>query len=58
LVDALYSNETHVAVEATVVFEDGRSGTIKAALQIRDITPMTPEALVNHAVFWGSAGSE
>jgi long-chain acyl-CoA synthetase len=46
LVDALYSNETHVAVEATVVFEDGRSGTIKAALQIRDITPMTPEALV------------
>jgi long-chain acyl-CoA synthetase len=46
LVDALYSNETHVAVEATVVFEDGRSGTIKAALHIRDIAPVTPEMLV------------
>jgi long-chain acyl-CoA synthetase len=46
LVAALYSNETQVAVEAKVVFEDGRSGTIKAALPIRDIAPMTPEALV------------
>jgi long-chain acyl-CoA synthetase len=46
LVDAMYSNETHVAVEATVVFENGRSGTIKAALHIRDIAPVMPDMLV------------
>jgi hypothetical protein len=42
----MYSNETHVAVEATVVFENGRSGTIKAALHIRDIAPVMPDMLV------------
>jgi len=36
LIEALYSDKTHVSVEANVTFEDGRSGTIKADLAIRD----------------------
>ena len=39
LITALYSNDGHVEIEAQVMFEDGRSGTIRADLQIRDITP-------------------
>ena len=45
LVDALYSDEAQVTVEAQVVYEDGRSGTVRADLQIRDLTPVAPEAL-------------
>jgi long-chain acyl-CoA synthetase len=45
LVEALFSDDDHVAVEARVVFEDGRSGTIKAELHIRDITPVAPTVL-------------
>ncbi len=37
LIEALYSGADHVAVEAQVTFEDGRSGTIKADLSIRDV---------------------
>ena len=36
LIDALYSDASHCEVEAQVTFEDGRSGTIRADLQIRD----------------------
>jgi len=36
LIDALYSDKSHCEVEATVTFEDGRTDTIKADLQIRD----------------------
>jgi long-chain acyl-CoA synthetase len=39
LITALYSDDNHVPVEAQVIFEDGRSGTIRADLQIRDIIP-------------------
>lgn len=39
LITALYSDDDHVAIEAQVMFEDGRSGTIRAELHIRDITP-------------------
>ena len=39
LITALYSNDGHVEIEAQVIFEDGRSGAIRADLQIRDITP-------------------
>jgi long-chain acyl-CoA synthetase len=39
LITALYSDDDHVAIEAQVMFEVGRSGTIRADLQIRDITP-------------------
>ena len=37
LIDALYSDRTHCPVEASVTFEDGRTGSIKADLQIYDI---------------------
>lgn len=40
LVQALYSGVDHVPIEATVVFEDGRRGTIKADLAIRDLAPV------------------
>ena len=36
LVDALYSDKTNCEVEATVTFEDGRTDTVRADLQIRD----------------------
>ena len=36
LIDALYSEKTHCEVEATVTFEDGRTDTVRADLQIRD----------------------
>jgi long-chain acyl-CoA synthetase len=37
LIDALYSDKTHVQVEARVTYEDGRSGTIRADVAIRDV---------------------
>jgi len=37
LIDALYSDKTHCSVEAEVTFEDGRSDTIRADVEIRDI---------------------
>ncbi len=36
LIDALYSDKTHIPVEAEVTFEDGRKGVIKADLAIRE----------------------
>jgi len=36
LVDALYSNQDHVSVEAKVTYEDGRTGTVRADVRIRD----------------------
>ena len=35
LIDALYSDADHVAVESQVTFEDGRVGTMRAELDIR-----------------------
>jgi long-chain acyl-CoA synthetase len=46
LVEALYQADDHIAIEAQVLFEDGRSGVIKADLQIRDIAPVAAEAPV------------
>ena len=43
LVEALYGTDDRVTVETQVVFEDGRSGTLKADLLIRDVAS---EALV------------
>ena len=37
LIDALYSDKTHVQVEAKVTYEDGRSGTIRADVAIRGV---------------------
>jgi long-chain acyl-CoA synthetase len=46
LVEALYQADDHIAIEAQILFENGRSGEIKANLQIRNITPVATEALV------------
>jgi long-chain acyl-CoA synthetase len=37
LIDALYGGGTHVQIEAKVTYEDGRSGTIRADVAIRDV---------------------
>jgi long-chain acyl-CoA synthetase len=36
LIDALYSDSDHVQVEALVTYEDGRTGTVRAEVKIRD----------------------
>ena len=36
LIEALYSDRSHVQVEARVTYEDGRTGTIRADVAIRD----------------------
>ena len=37
LIDALYSGQDHVQVEAKVTYEDGRTGTMRADVAIRDV---------------------
>ena len=37
LIDALYSDADHVTVEARVTYEDGRTGTVRADVKIRDV---------------------
>jgi long-chain acyl-CoA synthetase len=37
LIEALYGGREHVQVEAKVTYEDGRSGTIRADVRIRDV---------------------
>ena len=37
LIDALYGDHDHVQVEAKVTYEDGRTGTMRADLKIRDV---------------------
>jgi long-chain acyl-CoA synthetase len=37
LIDALYSDRDHVQVEAKVTYEDGRTGTMRADLKMRDV---------------------
>ena len=36
LINALYSDASHCEIEAQMTFEDGRSGTIRADIQIHD----------------------
>ena len=43
LIEALYSTTDHVAVEAQVTYEDGRTGMIRADVRIREVEPLTPE---------------
>ena len=45
LIEGLYSDDESVSIEAQVVFEDGRTGTIKADLRLRDVTPRAVETL-------------
>ena len=44
LVDALYSDVTHSSMETQVTFEDGRMGSIKADVDIRDVKTAEPLA--------------
>jgi len=44
LIDALYSDKRDFFMEVGVVFEDGRTGTIKANLQLRDVPQAAPLA--------------
>ena len=39
LIEALYSGQDHCGIETEVTFEDGRKGTVRADLQIRDVAP-------------------
>jgi long-chain acyl-CoA synthetase len=45
LVEALYGADDRVTIETQVIFEDGRSGTLKAELLIRDVASETPVAV-------------
>jgi long-chain acyl-CoA synthetase len=45
LVEALYSGDDSVTIAAQVVFEDGRSGMVRANLHIRDVTPVATAVL-------------
>ena len=47
LVDALYSDQESIAVEARVTFEDGREGVIKADLKIRSAKTFPPASSAN-----------
>lgn len=47
LVESLYSEQDHTAIEAEVVFEDGRTGVITADLRIADIEPVSNPSLAS-----------
>jgi long-chain acyl-CoA synthetase len=42
IIDALYGGMDHVEIDAQVKFEDGRSGTIRANLKVRDARVFAP----------------
>jgi long-chain acyl-CoA synthetase len=43
LIDALYSGADHVKVEAQVTYEDGRTGTVRAEVRIREAEAFAAE---------------
>jgi long-chain acyl-CoA synthetase len=47
LIEALYSNQSRIAVETEMTFEDGRTGVIRAEIEIRDaLQAPSPERVV------------
>ena len=44
LIDALYSDKERFSMEVQVVFEDGRTGTISADVELRDVPELSPVA--------------
>jgi long-chain acyl-CoA synthetase len=44
LIEALYSDKERFSMESQVTFEDGRTGTIKADLELCDVPPTAPMA--------------
>ncbi|MFQ5935770.1 MAG: AMP-binding protein [Acidiferrobacterales bacterium] len=47
LVDALYSGQNHCDIETEVTFEDGRKGSIRADLAIREVSHAEQDAVAN-----------
>ena len=47
LINALYSNDKHCEIETEVTFEDGRKGSIRADLEIRDVSLNPTAAAAN-----------
>ena len=47
LINALYSNDKHCEIETEVTFEDGRKGSIRADLEIRDVSLKPTAAAAN-----------
>ena len=45
LIEALYGGDDSVSIEAQVVFEDGRTGMMKADLRLRGVTPQAADTL-------------
>ncbi len=45
LIEALYSARDHVQVEAKVTYEDGRTGTMRADLKLRDVEVFTAQGV-------------
>ncbi|MCZ6863877.1 MAG: long-chain fatty acid--CoA ligase, partial [Alphaproteobacteria bacterium] len=46
IIKGLYSSKDHVKVEAKITFEDGRTGVIKADLEIRAAKTVAPAAQI------------
>ncbi|NIM29395.1 MAG: AMP-binding protein [Gammaproteobacteria bacterium] len=44
LIEALYSDQRRVAMQTQVTFEDGRTGTIKADVELRNVPGVAPVA--------------
>jgi len=42
LINALYDGSEHVSTETEVTYEDGRKGSIKATLELRDAKVFSP----------------
>ena len=49
LVDALYSTASHCEIDAQVKFEDGRTGTIRADVEIRDVAAQSARSTTRAA---------
>jgi long-chain acyl-CoA synthetase len=49
IIDALYSSDESVLIEAQMKFEDGRVGTVRATLKIADVKTFTPAEAASSA---------
>ena len=43
-IEGLYSDSNRISMETQVTFEDGRTGAIKAEVELRDVSAVTPVA--------------
>jgi len=49
LIEGLYSDATQAAIETEITFEDGRKGTVKADLEIRNAETVAPTQKISQA---------